>query len=96
MQKLILHFGEDQKNIYNLIVKAIDIPTSQLEPFRDHSQSKGFEIHAIPKNLIEAKFAGEYLALTDMIRELKQAGWVGIGRKRLKSLMSCTPNRFLS
>jgi hypothetical protein len=43
MQKLILHFGEDQdqKNIYNLILKAIDIITDQLDTFRDHLQSKG-------------------------------------------------------
>ena len=31
MQKLILHFSEDsdQKNINNLILKALDIPTDQ-------------------------------------------------------------------
>jgi len=31
MQKLILHFGEDvaQKNLYNLILKVVDIPTDQ-------------------------------------------------------------------
>ena len=61
MQKHILHFGEDQdqKNIYNLILKAVDIPTDQLEAFRDYLQSKGFEIHAIARNSIEGKFTGE-------------------------------------
>ena len=96
MQKLIPHFGEDQKNIFNLIVKAVNIATDQLEAFRDYLQSKGIEIHAIARNSIEAVFAGEYLAVSDMIRELKQAGCVGFGKKRLKSLMTRTPNRFLT
>ena len=61
MQKLIPHFSEDQdqKNIYNLIVKMIDIPTDQLEAFRDHLQSKGIEIFAVANNSIEGKFTGE-------------------------------------
>ena len=78
MQNLILHFGEyqDQKNIYNLIVKMTDVPTDQLEPFRDHLQSKDIEIDAIARNSIEAKFAGEYLTVTDMIGESDQEGWI--------------------
>ena len=61
MQKHILHFGEDQdqKNLYNLILKAVDIPTDQLEAFSDHLQSKGIEIFAIAHNSIEVKFAGK-------------------------------------
>ena len=61
MQKFILHFAEDQdqKNIYNLILKAVDIPTDQLETFRDYLQSKGIEIFAIAHNSIEVKFAGK-------------------------------------
>ena len=61
MQKHIIHFGEnqDQKNLYNLILKAVDIPTNQLEAFRDYLQSKGIEIFAIAQNSIEGKFTGE-------------------------------------
>ena len=78
MQKLILHFGEDsdQKNLYNLIVKAVDIPTDQLEALRDHLQSKGIEIFAIANNLIEVKFSGKYLAVVNMIKELDQERWI--------------------
>ena len=54
MRKLILHFGEDpdQKNTYNLIVKAVNIPTDQLELCRDYLQSKGIKVHAIARNSI--------------------------------------------
>ena len=48
----------------------------KLEAFRDYLQSKGIEIHAIAHNSIEAKFAGEYLTVADMIRELDKEGWV--------------------
>ena len=60
MQKLILHFSKDpdQKNIYNLTVKAINVCTDQLEPFRNDLQSKGFEIKAIAHKSIEAAFTG--------------------------------------
>ena len=60
MQKLILHFNKDpdQKNIYNLTVKAINVRTDQLEPFRNDLQSKGFEIKAIAHKSIEAAFTG--------------------------------------
>ena len=54
MQRLILHFAEDQdhKNIYNLILKAVNIPTDQLELCRDYLQSKGIKVHAIARNSI--------------------------------------------
>jgi len=52
MQNLILNFGEhqDHKNLYNLIVKMINVPTEQLEPFQDDLQDKGFNIKAIANN----------------------------------------------
>jgi hypothetical protein len=65
VKKRILHFGEDQdqKNLYILILKAVDIPTDQLETFRDHLQSKGIEIFAIARKSIEAKFSDKYRSL---------------------------------
>lgn len=65
VQKLIHYFGEDkdQKNLYNLALKAVDIPTDRLEAFPGHLESKGIEIFAIAHNWIDAKFAGEYLKL---------------------------------
>jgi hypothetical protein len=79
MQKYILYFGEDPdlKGIYDLVVKAIQIPTDQLEFYRDDLQEKGFEIFMIAHNSIEAKFSGDYLMVADMIRQLDQEGWTG-------------------
>jgi len=78
MQKLILHFGEDPdiQNIYNLIVKIVDVPTDQLVLFRDDLQNKGFEIYTIAHNSIEAMFTGDYLMVLNTIRQLDKEGWV--------------------
>ena len=65
MQNPVHHFCEDQDqmNIYNLIVKAVDIATDQLETIRDYLQSKGIEIFAIARKSIEAKFSDKYRSL---------------------------------
>jgi RNAse (barnase) inhibitor barstar len=78
MKKLIIHFREfeEQQGLHRLFVKAVDVPTDQLEFHSDNLQTKGFEIYAIAHNSIEAKLTGEYITVADMIRELDQEGWV--------------------
>jgi hypothetical protein len=63
-----------------------------LEIFHDHLQSKGIEILAIARNSIEAKSAGEYLAVVDMIRQLSREGWVWKNYKRI--IINCNKNTF--
>ena len=57
-------------------MKSIDVPTDQLEFHRDDLQEKRFEIKAIARNSIEAKFEGEYLTGVELVRELDREGWV--------------------
>ncbi len=48
MEKFILHFGEDpdQKDIYNLIVKVVDISTEkELEQVLNGLKQTGFDIY---------------------------------------------------
>ena len=79
MQKIILHFDEDQdqKNVCQLIEKAVDVPTDQLKPFRDDLQSKGFEIKAIAHKSIEAVSSGNYMTVVGTLGESEKDCWVG-------------------
>ncbi|MCK4893965.1 MAG: hypothetical protein KAT07_08360 [Calditrichia bacterium] len=79
MQKLILHFDEDQdkKNVCRLIEKAVNVPTNKLEPFRDDLQSKGFEIKAIAHKSIEAVFSGNYMIVVGTLGESEKDCWFG-------------------
>jgi len=58
MQKLILHFGEDpdQRHIYNLIVKVINLSPQEFEQIQSYLKNNGFDGYAYPPDTIEARF----------------------------------------
>lgn len=78
MQKLILYFGEDldQKHIYNLIVKAIDLSPQEFEQVQNYLLKNGFDVWTYPPDTIEARFQHEWKMVADTCWELMDKGWV--------------------
>jgi hypothetical protein len=78
MQKHITFFGEDQdeKGIYNLIVRAVDIPPDQFEQVESYLKNNGFDIVPFPPDTIKAIFKHENMMVVDTYRQLDRDGWV--------------------
>jgi 3-methyladenine DNA glycosylase Tag len=79
MEKLIIHFreSEDEKGIYNLFVKVIDIPSEEeSDKLTKELKQKGFDILGATTETIIAKFTNIYSMVLDVERELDKEGWV--------------------
>jgi hypothetical protein len=86
MQKFILNFAEDQdqKNIYNLIVKAIDLSPQELEQVQTYLLKNGFDVYAYPSDTVEARFRHEWKMVSDTCGELMDNGWVWRNYERIE------------
>lgn len=77
MKKHIIHFGEDpdQKGIYNLIVKSIDIPNeNELEKLVNNLKQNGFDIHLAEGRHLEAIFSNNNYMCWETYGELVKEG----------------------
>lgn len=86
MQKFILNFSEDQdqKNIYNLIVKAIDLSPQEFEQVQTYLKNNGFDVWTNPPDTIEARFQHEWKLVSDTCEELMKNGWVWKNYEKIK------------
>ncbi len=69
---------------FDVQVEAVEIPTDQLEAFRNYLQSKGIKVFAIAHNSIEAVFAGDYMTVVNTGRELDIEGWAWKNYEKIK------------